>query len=388
MEKSVKDLLLEVKNHVIPLIDLAYVAVLLGDQSLAERIIRTRDYLVNLHLELSYNAILGGRFISDARKMVGLIELSRALLDIADACADLAKCAKEGVRPYNIEEFLEAGEIILDAIKIEPNSNLAEKKISDLEKMGIYADIIAIKRNGQILVYPKPEEVLHAHDIVILRGRSDVLRKLLRILGKKMPTRKAVDSEFLARLIEYKEKVQLNLELALSAILLDDEELAESVLEEEDTIDQLHSKLQDYVLKSILTKIREIETHKMKLPEFSLRGYILGLLRLISVNERIADAAWRIAKLVINDYTPPEDLIRAIMESGEEFLRVFKLKSKSKLVGMQIKDLEEKFGVRIVALKRKDTWIHDPHPVEKLQPGDEIIVHGYIEALDDIKRII
>ncbi len=177
-------------------------------------------------------------------------------------------------------------------------------------------------------------------------------------------------------LVELKNKVELMLDLAYSAVMLHDEKIAKEVLKLEEYFDWLCTHFQLLVLSIF--------------QEEGSKNEILGLIRFSVSLEAMADAAARIAETVVRGLKTGYGLkvFSMVSEESEEFVSVAKISSKSRLAGKTLKEtgIEEKLDIQILAVRRRDKWYFDPPKDFKLEAGDVIIVRGYAEALDDIKR--
>jgi len=178
-------------------------------------------------------------------------------------------------------------------------------------------------------------------------------------------------------LIEFKNKAELMLDLAYSSLILRDREIAEEVLKLEEYFDWLYTQFQLMVLT--LTQ------------KNSGKSEVFGLIRLSIAMETMADAAAKIAETVLRglDLSVGGRLFSLIAEEGEEFVSVAQITENSKLVGKTIKDsnIEKDLDIQIIAVRRGKKWYFDPPTDFKLEIGDVIVVRGYTEALDDIRRI-
>lgn len=177
-------------------------------------------------------------------------------------------------------------------------------------------------------------------------------------------------------LIEMKNKVELMLDLAYSALFLQDKEIAKEVLKLEEYFDWLYTQFQ-LVALSIFH-------------EDGGKSDILGLIRLGTHMEALADTAAKIAETILKlDISPGKKLFKLVAEEGEEFISVARIYEKSELCCKTIEEsqIETKLDVRVLAVRRKDKWFFDPSNDFKIKAGDIIIVRGYAEALDDIRAI-
>jgi len=174
-------------------------------------------------------------------------------------------------------------------------------------------------------------------------------------------------------IVELKNKVELMLDLAYSCVMMNDREVAKEVEHLEEYIDWLHTQYELLILTLI-------ERYGGK-----MEG--LGMLRLGVSTENIADSAARIAETIIKGLEP-HPILTFVAKEGEEFVSTTRIRVGSHLDGKTIKGsgIEEKLGVRIIAVRRGKNWFFDPPDDFKLQPEDVLLIRGYIEAIDDLKK--
>ncbi len=177
-------------------------------------------------------------------------------------------------------------------------------------------------------------------------------------------------------IIEMKNKVELMLDLAYSALFLQDRDIAREVLKLEEYFDWLYTQFQ-LVALSIFH-------------EDGGKSDILGLIRLGTHMEALADTAAKIAETIIKlDISLGRKLFKLVAEEGEEFVSVAKIEEGSYLCCKSIDEsqIESKLDIRILAVRRGNKWFFDPPNNFRINKGDIIIVRGYAEALDDIRAI-
>jgi len=175
-------------------------------------------------------------------------------------------------------------------------------------------------------------------------------------------------------LAELKDTSELMLDLAYSSIFLNNKELAQDVATLEEYMDDLHTKFELLVLTRCIT------------PEDS-KDY-LGLIRLGVVTEKIADAAMQIAGVVLRGLEPHPVLRLAIKEAEETVVHA-QVSKKSPLAGKSLKEAQvhEETGMWVLSIKRGDKWVR-PKPDTVIEAGDHLIVSGYAEGVDDLKRLV
>jgi len=179
--------------------------------------------------------------------------------------------------------------------------------------------------------------------------------------------------EIVDMLAELKDTSELMMDLAYSSIFLYSKELAQEVATLEEYVDDLHTKFELLVL----TRCISAEESKN----------FLGLIRLGVVTEKIADAAMQIAGVVLRGLEPHPVLKLAIKEAEETVVHA-QVSKKSPLAGKTLREAQvhEETGMWVLCIKRGDRWIR-PKPDTVIEAGDHLIVSGYAEGAEDLKRL-
>jgi uncharacterized protein with PhoU and TrkA domain len=168
-----------------------------------------------------------------------------------------------------------------------------------------------------------------------------------------------------AVLVEMKDISSSMLDLAYSAIIYSNPEIANEVFKLEQTMHSLLYKLRI----AIMLGARNIEDAN----EFA------GILQIASAAEKIANAAGDIAKVAtsvrITDYLDREDFEEAILN--------VRIKPPSTLRNRSLAELklETETGMHVLALKRGSQWIFSPEKEERLLENDLIITSGPTEGI-------
>ena len=186
----VRDLLIEMKDLSELMIDLAYSAALFNSKPLAEEVIELEKRVDTLAYLLDMSAMLAVRDAEDAESLVGATVIASATDKISDAAADIATIVlKEiGLHPLVLEAF-EKVEERLTRVQTKPNSVLIGKRLDKLElaaKMGV--DIIAIRRNKELIVNPKEDEVIKNGDIITARGAPGGVKEFEKLAEGTLQT--------------------------------------------------------------------------------------------------------------------------------------------------------------------------------------------------------
>ena len=173
---------------------------------------------------------------------------------------------------------------------------------------------------------------------------------------------------------EVKESSELMIDLAYTALLLNNREIAEDVLELEERMDELHLNLEKMALKACSVARDPVS--------------LLSVLRISSAAEELADAASRMAEVVLRGIET-RSILSFVVEEAEETVVRARVSEDSVMAGRSIADLdlEDRIGMRIIAVRRGGQWIYDPPDSLKLMPDDILIARGYSEGREMFLKI-
>jgi uncharacterized protein with PhoU and TrkA domain len=173
-------------------------------------------------------------------------------------------------------------------------------------------------------------------------------------------------------LIQMKDISELMIDLAYSAALFHNKELAEEVMELESKVDDLVYLL--YMNLMLAARDRE-DAEKLS-----------GVAKIGSLTNAISDAAADIASLVTHDIMI-HPAVRAAFQRAEEHLIRVKVNEDSFLAGKSIDDLDlaAEVGVDIIAIRRGEIWHINPDK-EILMPEDILVARGTADGLDSLSK--
>jgi uncharacterized protein with PhoU and TrkA domain len=174
--------------------------------------------------------------------------------------------------------------------------------------------------------------------------------------------------------LEMKNLSELMIDLAYSAALFNDRELAEDVLELENRVDTL-----DYLLEMTIM-IAARDAHDAEA--------LAGVSAVASAADKISDAAADIAAIVTQNIGV-HPIVSQVFEKVEERLMQAKVSADSSLVGKRVGelDLAARMGVDIIALRRDKDWIINPQKTEHIRSGDVLIVRGVHSGIKEFKEL-
>ena len=175
-------------------------------------------------------------------------------------------------------------------------------------------------------------------------------------------------------LLEIKDTSELMIDLAYSAALFNDRELAEEVLELESHVDLLAYQLN----MSTMIAARDPEDAES----------LVAVLKVASSADKISDAAADIAAIVLRKIGV-HPLVSKVFKKVEEGLVKAIVKSNSILAGKSLDELElaAKIGVDITAIRRQRRWIINPKGSERIREGDVLFARGSHTGVEELKQL-
>jgi len=175
-------------------------------------------------------------------------------------------------------------------------------------------------------------------------------------------------------LVEMKDKAELMIDLAYSAILYDNEELADDVFELEEHLNTLKYEVEIMAMVAART------------PEDAAQ--LTAIMRVAQASEEIANAAKELADVVKRDVELHPVLKTAIKEADETIVRMT-IGKKSEMLGKSLEQLKlaTNTGMQIFALRRGSEWMNKVGKKTVIQGGDVIIVRGPREGVDPLIKL-
>ena len=173
---------------------------------------------------------------------------------------------------------------------------------------------------------------------------------------------------------EMKDISELIIDLAYSAILFNNAEMAEEVKYLEVRMDKLNYDIRMMAMMAARTK-EDAEQ-------------LAGILQVAEAAETISNVAGDIISLLAEEKTGP--ILPKILKQAEEELFRKKVSQNSKACGMKIGDMkvESETGMRIIAIRRGDCWIYNPRADSTIEKDDWLIIRGTNEGYDELSKFL
>ncbi len=173
-------------------------------------------------------------------------------------------------------------------------------------------------------------------------------------------------------LILMKDISELMIDLAYSAALFNNKELAEEVMELEKKVDTLV-----YILNmNIMLAARDKEDAET----------LAGVAKVGSLTNSISDAAADIAGIVLHDIGV-HPIVREVFQRAEEHLARVQIAENSILAGRSVEDMDlaAEVGVDIIAVRRGRHWMINPEK-EIVLPEDVLVARGTESGLEKLVK--
>ncbi|MBN2336389.1 PhoU family transcriptional regulator [Candidatus Bathyarchaeota archaeon] len=175
-------------------------------------------------------------------------------------------------------------------------------------------------------------------------------------------------------LVTLKNTSEMMIDLAYSAVLLNNRYLAEEVQSLEEEMDKLHIEFQCRVLSRTEEEVDPRD--------------LLGIIRMGNVTERIADAASEIAEVVLRGIEP-HPILQMVIQDAEETVEKVTVTENAPVAGKTIREarIADETGMWVLYIRRGTRWMK-PKPSTVLLPGDMVIASGYSDGEEDFKQLL
>ena len=169
-------------------------------------------------------------------------------------------------------------------------------------------------------------------------------------------------------LIDMKDTSELMMDLAYSAVIYDDKEIAMEVIRLEEKMDTLGY----YMMISAMLSARRIDEAEA----------LAGVLQAGAAAENISNAAGDIAKITLLDLGIPVEL-KPDLRGAEETIASATVSPESPMAGRTLGEieLETETVMWLIAIRRERNWIYDPDHSTLVKAGDVVFARGHDEGV-------
>lgn len=391
--QPVSKILRKLQNIASLMLDLSYTSIIFQGESnkLSKEVFKLESQVKNLVTQLEVQTMLATRDVDDAETNISFLRIGQALNQMAQASADIANISTKSVTgiPELFKFIIEHSDERIIRGKIYESSwkELLNMKISEIEELFGF-DIMAITR-GQKVIFKFKKVRLQLDDRLYVRGPTKSLEVFNDAINGELSSKDSIlealnhveeeeenqvatiqfneqEKVVVQTLIQLKHKSELSINLALSAILLNEQRLANEVMRLEKELDHLDKKLGLQAL--------QFETHTDE-----EREKILNLIKFSKALEEISDASLFIIQPFIMDMDL-HPLLSDIVQNGDEKVNVYEVDDDSEAVDCTIQEFEERVhGIFVVCVYRTNEqgYLFDPQEDYVIKSGDTLIIKSY-----------
>ncbi|MCD6399522.1 hypothetical protein J7L85_01895, partial [candidate division WOR-3 bacterium] len=184
--KSLKEMLMRMRDLSDLMVDLGYASILQDDLELAQQVNNIKREIRDLTYEMRISAIYAAKGLSkeEIPQIASLLQIGVAVKEISDGIDDMVEIVSRGVHP--IVKAAYRRDTIIKMMIIEKSSRLEGKS---LEKARIPEEtgflIKAIKRKDGWIFEPESKTILKSGDIIFLKGKDVAIRKMVEYARAK-----------------------------------------------------------------------------------------------------------------------------------------------------------------------------------------------------------
>jgi uncharacterized protein with PhoU and TrkA domain len=382
--RSVKELLVDLKDASELMVDLAYGAVFFNEEKLAQEVERLEQSMTDNLRRLRIMAMLAARSPEDAEGMAGVLWIADAIEGVGDAASDIAHvvAARLGI-PDALRKDLRHADEMTARVRVREDAPAAGRSLRDLSlptESGMW--VMAIRSGMDWRFDPRADDVVSSGDVLLIRGPEEGVDHVRRLAGAPaLPGGPDDDAPPLSELdravdllVELKDLAEAAVGLAYSALLFNNRSLAAEVGTLEGRSDILHDELESWVLRAA--------------PEARDPDALRGLIRLGAASEYMCDAA-RDMTWYVEQGEPLHPVVQLALEETEETSSEVVVEAGSRAVGRSLRELrlETETGMFVLAVQRGSRWIYRPRSRFMLQEGDRLISVGPEEGEEELAAI-
>ena len=377
--RTVKDLLIEIKDTSEVTVDLAYSAILFDIEDIAEEVVELENKINDLLKQIRIVSILAARSVDEAESVSTILQVANASQKICQAAGDIAELVLRGLKlsPDMVRIALIKSEETVAKAKVSEDSEVAGKTLEEVKLHTVTGmKVIAIKRGYEWIFDPEKDAKLFIGDVLFAKGDISGIPKFYKLVTG----REKIIEEFEPKLEENLEKAvellvemknlsELAVDLSYLSLLYRDEKTAQEASYIEEKVDNLKYRVQLLVLKSLRNN-----------PDEDL-NMLLAVLELTHASERIADSAKEIAQIIVEG-REIHPIFSEAMKEADEIITMIEVMENSSLDGVTLGEakVETNTGMHVIAVKRDSKWITNPSASTKILAGDKLIVKGTREG--------
>jgi uncharacterized protein with PhoU and TrkA domain len=183
-EKTVEDIVLEIKDKSELMIDLAYSSILYDNKTIAKEVYDLEDLIDNLYVTLQKHTLEQVEnkklSVNDALTVLRLAETAER---IADAAQEIADVELRDVELHPILKIsIRDSDVVITRVQVNDNSILCNKTLGELKlssETGMI--VIAIRHDDKWLYGPDKHTRINPNDVLFAKGPEDGEKHLIEL---------------------------------------------------------------------------------------------------------------------------------------------------------------------------------------------------------------
>ena len=180
--RSVKELLVEMKDSSERIVDLAYSAVIFDSQEFLDEVLQLEERLDQLLYQIRIQILMATRTREDAEELIGILQVAKAAEQIGNAAEEIAKLVEEvEYRPFLPFVMREADET-LGTARLAETSEFSERTPANLGLEAAWGvRIFALQRGRRWIYQVSNDRKLKAGDLLVFRGTGEGVDTFRRV---------------------------------------------------------------------------------------------------------------------------------------------------------------------------------------------------------------
>jgi len=183
--KSVRDILIEMKNISEKIVDLAFSSVMFDSEDIAREVLKLEDRVDDLLTMLRVKVLMAAETAEDARKLLPILSIAVSIDEITNAAGDLAKMLLKGFKlhPLVLEALKMVDEVIV-RIDLKHSSPFIGKTLSQIShELNVDFTPLVLCRGGKTIVSPDENTKLRQNDYLIVKTTTLGAETLSKVGG-------------------------------------------------------------------------------------------------------------------------------------------------------------------------------------------------------------
>ncbi len=351
-------------------LDLSYASIIYENKEIARETVDISDFIDRLVETIIIRYGIATKSFEDARNLMPTVRAAYMMDKISDSAQKIAKMVLNEKKLLNeVKIALMRGKEVVGLAKVDKKSKLRNLTCEEAAmKLSVGLDVLAVKRNAEWIINPESDFRFKLNDVVVLRGTQEVLE----FFGIFTKVQGELNERIIEMLKEIKDCSEMCLYLGYSALLYDSKGLASGAMSYRRKLLNLKGEL----------RIKLVEEFQGK------NDKLVNTLEFVDVLDEISAAGEKLASSIRGGGRLHPILERVDDEAKEQFMLI-KVEERSiwtnKTVGEML--LDDRIGVKIIAIKRRGRWIFDLTDDTRINAGDLILLGGYkigIKSLEEI----